>query len=353
MHYILDVSIATQYDVNVAIFLNNIAFWTKTNAAHEKHFHDGRYWTYNSLPAFTKLFPFWSVRQVRTVIERCVSEGLLVKGNYHESKNMQSLWYALTDKGLDMFHLPKMTNGQNGDEPLSTLTRTPVKADSSTITDINTNIKQIDPPPKKLSTAKTKSEAKTIPDDFQPSANHEDIASQYGLNIKLELDSFRDWAMGANKKNVVVKQIDWSRTFSNWLRNSVKWSNKSSVVKQDAKKQSIDDKKLSFPPKDSLCQALVFAVHYREFSHPIVYLLLEKIGSWAIRTDSEFDMKVKISRYYGEVCQEYSDNQESVKNRMVYFKENNSFMPKANSFISVKRPEYLGTNMAGRASLSL
>jgi|ERR1700722_2669332 len=112
MHYILDIDLATRYDVNVAIFLQNIAFWTKTNIANNKHYHDGHYWTYNSMKAFSVLFPFWTIKQIRVIIQRCIDEELLIKGNYNHLKYDQTSWYALTQKGLEAFKILMCPNGQ-------------------------------------------------------------------------------------------------------------------------------------------------------------------------------------------------------------------------------------------------
>lgn len=105
MEHHFNVTIAKKYNINIATFLHNIAFWTQHNIANKKNFHDGLYWTYNSYDAFTKLFPYWSYEQIRLIITKCVNEELLVVGNYNKSKYDQTKWYALTEKGLELFNL--------------------------------------------------------------------------------------------------------------------------------------------------------------------------------------------------------------------------------------------------------
>lgn len=136
MHYILDIEIATQYDVNVSLFLQNIAFWTKTNIANEQNYYDGYFWTYNTIKAFSELFPFWTVSQIRTTIQRCINEGLLIKGKYNKTRYDQTLWYALTEKGLKLFKLPICQKSQM---KLSEVTNEVVR-NSKPIPDINTDI---------------------------------------------------------------------------------------------------------------------------------------------------------------------------------------------------------------------
>ncbi len=103
MNHGFSVEIATQFGINVAIFLENIQFWTHKNIANEKNYYEGRYWTYNTVKAFAVLFPYWTERQVRSTIEKCVLEGLLISGNYNKSAYDQTKWYALTEIGLSFF----------------------------------------------------------------------------------------------------------------------------------------------------------------------------------------------------------------------------------------------------------
>lgn len=58
-----DINIAEKYGINAAIILQNMYYWIEKNRANEKHFHDGYYWTYNSLKAFEELFPYMSTKQ--------------------------------------------------------------------------------------------------------------------------------------------------------------------------------------------------------------------------------------------------------------------------------------------------
>jgi len=105
MEHHFNVTIAQKYNINIATFLHNIAFWTQHNIANHKNFHGGLYWTYNSYEAFTILFPYWTYEQIRLIISKCVKEGLLVEGNFNRSKYDKTKWYALTEKGLELFGL--------------------------------------------------------------------------------------------------------------------------------------------------------------------------------------------------------------------------------------------------------
>lgn len=90
-------------EVDVPVFIENLAYWIRKNAANEKHFHDGRYWSYNSYPAFAKLYPFWSEQKIRRIIKRAVAAGLLLIGNFNKKKYDNTNWYTLTDKALAFY----------------------------------------------------------------------------------------------------------------------------------------------------------------------------------------------------------------------------------------------------------
>ena len=100
MTYFFDSKIAELYGVDEAIMINNFSYWINHNKANDKHFYDGRYWTYNSIDAFTKLFPFWTARQIRRVLNSLKEKDVLVTGNYNSSKYDRTIWYAFSDSFL-------------------------------------------------------------------------------------------------------------------------------------------------------------------------------------------------------------------------------------------------------------
>ena len=60
MNHTFNVDIATKYGILEAVLLENINFWITKNKANDKNFYDGFYWTYNSITALSKLFPYAS-----------------------------------------------------------------------------------------------------------------------------------------------------------------------------------------------------------------------------------------------------------------------------------------------------
>jgi len=116
LNHSFNTQIATLYDVNQAIMLENLYFWVSKNKANGKHLHDGYYWTYNSATAFQELFPYWTARQIEGILKKLKDNGLVISGNYNSNKFDKTNWYTLTDKALNMYktdftHLRKNVNG--------------------------------------------------------------------------------------------------------------------------------------------------------------------------------------------------------------------------------------------------
>lgn len=108
MNYNFDIAIAQELGVSAAIVVQNLQFWIKKNEANDKHFHDGRYWTFNSMKAWHELFPFWTERQIRKILDDLVEKKIITKGNYNEMKYDRTLWYAFTDYGITILQSCQM-----------------------------------------------------------------------------------------------------------------------------------------------------------------------------------------------------------------------------------------------------
>lgn len=102
MIHFFDSEIAQEYGVNAAVILQHIAFWVEKNEANNRNFHDGYYWTYNSIAAMQKLFPYLSKNQITTAIDKLIKAEVIISGNYNEMRYDRTLWYALTEKGKEL-----------------------------------------------------------------------------------------------------------------------------------------------------------------------------------------------------------------------------------------------------------
>lgn len=96
MNHTFNVDIATKYGILEAVLLENINFWITKNKANEKNFYDGFYWTYNSITALSKLFPYASRATIFRALNNLENAGLIISGNYNKRASDKTKWYALT-----------------------------------------------------------------------------------------------------------------------------------------------------------------------------------------------------------------------------------------------------------------
>ena len=89
---------AVKYGVNSAIILYNFKWWIKKNIANETNFKDGRTWTYNSTKALSRLFPFFTQKQITYAINNLEKRGAIIKRKYNISGYNHTIWYALVDE---------------------------------------------------------------------------------------------------------------------------------------------------------------------------------------------------------------------------------------------------------------
>ncbi|MEF2864404.1 MAG: hypothetical protein U0N76_08650 [Eubacteriales bacterium] len=100
MNFHFDGAVAEMYGVDGAVFISRLQFWIEKNAANDRHYHEGRYWTYNSLRAMEKLFPFWSRRQIERIVKNLKDKGVLLTANYARDSHDRTLFYALDESKL-------------------------------------------------------------------------------------------------------------------------------------------------------------------------------------------------------------------------------------------------------------
>ncbi len=146
--YHFNASLAQTYGVDGAIFLHAMAFWVAKNQANGRHFHEGRTWTYNTQEALTKLFPFWSRRQIERITGKLREQGALLSGRFGEDKTDRTLWYALSDSVLETYGLLAPSISPNGEMDFTERGQPfheTVKCNKETVTDQLYNIPPIVP----------------------------------------------------------------------------------------------------------------------------------------------------------------------------------------------------------------
>lgn len=132
---------AKKYGVEEAVLLANLRFWCEKNLANQRNLHeccDGkvRPWTYNSVQAWGKLFPYWSDSKIRRLLDKLYESGAVDKGNFNKHSYDRTLWYTvLSDEFIcqdEQHHLSDSANGfAVGDEPIPDI-NTDTKPDVNT-----------------------------------------------------------------------------------------------------------------------------------------------------------------------------------------------------------------------------
>ena len=115
-----DSEVAELVGVNAAVLFRNIEFWVEKNATNGQNEHDGRFWTYNSVKAFSEQFPYMTEKQIRSALKRLEDAGLVMTGVFNELAYDRTKWYTLTKDGVRIcrngnIHLPSEAN-QNANE---------------------------------------------------------------------------------------------------------------------------------------------------------------------------------------------------------------------------------------------
>ncbi len=95
--------VAQKYGLEESIFLDSIVYWYRVNRADNRNFHDGRWWTHNSISVYVQLFPWWSTKQIRRIINSCLEQGAIVSGNYNKKAMDRTLWYSPTEDLMAMY----------------------------------------------------------------------------------------------------------------------------------------------------------------------------------------------------------------------------------------------------------
>lgn len=95
MNHSFNIDDAKLHGVECAIILNNIRYWIEYNKANRKNIYDGRVWTYNSVRAYSELFPYWTADQIRRYFEKLEKCGAIITGNYNKRNGDRTKWHSI------------------------------------------------------------------------------------------------------------------------------------------------------------------------------------------------------------------------------------------------------------------
>jgi hypothetical protein len=196
-----DPEVAAKVGLNAAVIFQNIVWWAEKNAANNKHFHDGLWWTYNSVSAFADLFPYLTGKQIRTALTKLEDDGLLISGSFNKSAYDRTKWYAPTCP-IGKSDLPKRSNenAQKG-EPIP---------DINTDDKLNKNIRAHEMP------------NYWRPTNFDPHTKTAHIIAEWTPEEYLTtLEHFEQ-----HHRSKGSKFIDWQSAWGTWVLNSAKYKGK-------------------------------------------------------------------------------------------------------------------------------
>lgn len=211
--------IAEEYGIEEAILLQNIKYWIDKNRANERHFYDGRYWTYNSVSAFSELFPYIHEKKIYRALKNLEDCGLIISGNYNKAGYDRTKWYSVTKIGMDKLSDSIMTKCQMDYDKMSNALDNMGKPIPYNKPDTKPNNKH--------------NKRFSIPSFEQISEYLDNIVSEnpekYG---KFDPDIFYNYYCSNGWKVGKNKMVSWEHTVMKWARDAKKTAPKSRKEKR-------------------------------------------------------------------------------------------------------------------------
>jgi hypothetical protein len=99
----MNLALAVRFGTNESLFLTNLCFWIEKNKANRVNYHDGHYWVYNTMEAWAELFPYFSKYQIRHLIDKMKSHGILLVGVYNRLQYDRTQWYSVSDEIMALY----------------------------------------------------------------------------------------------------------------------------------------------------------------------------------------------------------------------------------------------------------
>lgn len=96
-HY-FSIEIAKEVGVNAAVVFQNLHFWIQHNEEKQINYHDGKYWTYNSVETMKTVLPYMTANQIRLALQKLKEAELIETGNYNKMKYDKTAWYSVGEK---------------------------------------------------------------------------------------------------------------------------------------------------------------------------------------------------------------------------------------------------------------
>lgn len=95
-------TLARELGLNEALVLQQINYWIEINKKSGRNYHDGKYWTYNSIRAWqANDFDYMSVDTVKRTFNKLEKAGFILVANYNKDPRDKTKWYTINNEKLE------------------------------------------------------------------------------------------------------------------------------------------------------------------------------------------------------------------------------------------------------------
>ena len=102
---VLDKRLAVEIGLNEALVLQQVHYWLEINKKNNRNYHEGRFWTYNTINEWQEEFPFWSNSTIKRIFKNLRDMKLIIVDNFNVYQMDRTLWYTINYE-----ELAKITN---------------------------------------------------------------------------------------------------------------------------------------------------------------------------------------------------------------------------------------------------
>ena len=78
----------------IAIMITHFAHWIGVNQRANRHFIDGRTWTYQTMEEIQAVYPYWSIDQIKRLLNKMEELKIIRKGNFNKVGFDRTCWYS-------------------------------------------------------------------------------------------------------------------------------------------------------------------------------------------------------------------------------------------------------------------
>ena len=95
-----DTGYAIAYGCEEAIMIKHFQYFITANANRGINYFEGRTWTFDRLEDFCKHFPYWTIKQVRRILNSLIRQGVIIRDEFNAHWSNRTQWYAFKNQDL-------------------------------------------------------------------------------------------------------------------------------------------------------------------------------------------------------------------------------------------------------------